>query len=480
MAKLILKWRYFKSGATQRGERYVKYIATREGVEKCDESWKYEPPSREQKRVIKSILEDFPQAKDCFEYQDYINAPTKATASEFISRAIEDHMDVVGKKENYVKYIARRPRVEREGSHGLFTQSDQAINLSEVAQTVAQHEGRVFTMIVSLRREDAERLGYDRAKAWRDMLRSQAPAIAKEMKISLKDLRWYAAFHNEGSHPHIHLVAYSVGDDPYMTKQGLNNLKAAFGRVIFKNDLYETYTQQTEYRDDLREEARDQIQKMVADINSGMIQNETVERLLRELAKELQGYKGKRVYGYLPKHARNLINAIIDEMEKDPRIAELYDLWYQQKENITAIYQETPPPRVPLSKNKEFHPIRNAILKEVFFLTEPIIRTEPLDLFGTHDSDSGDTPSDPQPQSSSSSQTQSDHNEDDENKRTDQNKRYASNTMLALSAARLFARLSQMIQDKSRRNGSSGGTTDKKLRQKINQKKQDQGQKLGG
>ncbi len=478
MAKLILKWRYFKSGTPRHGEHYVKYIATREGVEKCDESWKYEPPTDQQLRLIKDILKDFPQSKDCFEYQDYTNTPTKASASEFISRALEDHMDMIGKKENYVAYIARRPRVEREGSHGLFTQTDQSINLSEVARTVAQHEGNVFTMVVSLRREDAERLGYDHAKAWRDMLRSQAPAIAKEMKIPLKDLRWYAAFHNEGYHPHIHLVAYSVGDDPYMTKQGLNNLKAAFGRVIFKNDLYETYAHQTEYRDNLRDEARDHIQQLVADLNGGIVGNETVERLLRELAKELQGYKGKRVYGYLPKHARNLINAIIDEMEKDPRIAELYNLWYQQKENITGIYQDTPPPRVPLSKNKEFHPIRNAVLKEAFFLSKPQVRTDPLDLFSTPDTDSEDAPSDTA--TTSSSQPQSNHDEDEENERTDQNKRYASNTMLALSAARLFARLSQMIQDKSRRDGSSGRTTDKKLRQKINQKKQDQGQKLGG
>jgi len=446
-----------KSGSATHGKHYVKYIATRDGVEKCDESWKYESPTREQKRLINDILKDFPRSKDCVEYQDFLNAPTKASASEFISRAIEDHLDVIGQKENYVKYIAKRPRVEKSGSHGLFSQEDKSINLPEVSRQVAQHEGNVFTFVVSLRREDAERLGFDHADAWRNMLRDQAPALAEAMQIPLNDLQWYAAFHNEGNHPHVHIVAYSDGVEPYMTQQRLMKLKTSYAHMIFRHDLHEMYEQQTTARDELRHTARERIEEIVQEINNGEFTNPTIEMLLRQLAKELDGYKGKRVYGYIPRSAKNIINAIVDEMSKDTRIAEMYDLWYQQKENIIGVYQETMPPRVPLSQNREFKSIRNAVLQEAFHLSEPSIKAP-----------------------SSSSQSSNDNSDQEESERTDQNKRYASNTMLALSAARLFARISQMIQDKARRNDSNGRMTDKKLRQKINQKKQDQGQKIGG
>lgn len=241
MARLILKWRYIKAGDAKHCQHLLKYIATREGVEKCDESWKLEKATVEQQRLISQLLRDFPNAKDSFEYEDYSKSKTKYAASEFISRTIDENIDLIGRKENYVGYIAMRPRVEKLGSHGLFSQDDTSINLSEVSKTVAEHEGVVWTTVLSLRREDAARLGYDNAKAWRDMLRSQSNNLAKHMGIPASDLRWYAAFHNEGNHPHIHLVSYSVGKEPYMTERGLLKMKADFAHEIFRQDLYQTY-----------------------------------------------------------------------------------------------------------------------------------------------------------------------------------------------------------------------------------------------
>lgn len=364
MARFILKWRYIKSGSPKHGENLVKYIATREGVEKCDESWKYQPATKEQQRLIKELIDDFPDAVQSFEYQDYITAQTKSTASEFISRTIEDNVDLIGKKENYVGYIAMRPRVEKQGTHGLFTQSDQAIDLPAVSKEVAEHEGAVWTTIMSLRREDAEKLGYDNAKAWRDLLRGQANKLAKAMGIPLGDLRWYAAFHNEGSHPHIHLVSYSVGKEPYMTEQALQTFKSDFAREIFKNDLYHTYQDMTAHRDELRRTGREKIAEIVQQINNSAYENETVVLMLRELSSSLENYKGKMVYGYMPKTAKNLINGIIDELAKDERIAELYNLWYEQKENVIRTYQDTMPQRISLSANKEFTTIKNAVIQE--------------------------------------------------------------------------------------------------------------------
>ena len=364
MARFILKWRYIKSGSPKHGENLVKYIATREGVEKCDESWKHQPATKEQQRLIKELINDFPDSAQSFEYQDYIAAQTKSTASEFISRTIEDNVDLIGKKENYVGYIAMRPRVEKQGTHGLFTQSDQEIDLLTVSKEVAKHEGAVWTTIMSLRREDAEKLGYDNAKAWRDLLRGQANKLAKAMGIPLGDLRWYAAFHNEGNHPHIHLVSYSVGKEPYMTEQALQTFKSDFAREIFKNDLYHTYQDMTAHRDELRRTGRDKIAEIVQQINNSTYENETVVLMLKELSASLENYKGKMVYGYMPKTAKNLINGIIDELAKDERIAELYNLWYEQKENVIRTYQDTMPQRIPLSANKEFTTIKNAVIQE--------------------------------------------------------------------------------------------------------------------
>lgn len=369
MAKFILKWRYIKSGTARHSQNLVKYIATREGVERCDESWKHQPATVDQERLINNLVHDFPDSAESFEYQDYLSAPTKSSASEFISRTIEDNVDLIGKKENYVGYIALRPRVEKQGAHGLFTQSDCEINLDEVSKTVAEHEGAVWTTIMSLRREDAERLGYDNAKAWRDMIRGQSNKLAKAMGIPLADLRWYAAFHNEGSHPHIHLISYSVGKEPYMTEKALHTFKSDFAHEIFKNDFYHLYKDQTAYRDDLRRTGREKMAAIVQEINNGAYDNETVKIMLRELVQELDGYTGRSMYGYMPKKAKNLIDGIVDEIAKDERIAELYNLWYEQRDNIVSTFQETMPQRVPLSKNKEFRVIKNAVIQEALNLS---------------------------------------------------------------------------------------------------------------
>ncbi len=217
---------------------------------------------------------------------------------------------------------------------------------------------------MSLRREDAAKLGYDNAKAWRDLLRGQANKLAKAMGIPLGDLRWYAAFHNEGRHPHIHLISYSVGKEPYMTEQALQTFKSDFAREIFKNDLYHTYQDMTAHRNELRRTGRDKIAEIVQQINNSAYENETVVTMLRELSKTLENYKGKTVYGYMPKAAKNLINGVIDELAKDARIAELYNLWYEQKENVFRTYQDTMPKRIPLSANKEFNSIKNAVIQE--------------------------------------------------------------------------------------------------------------------
>ena len=485
MARFILKWRYIRSGSPKHNQNLVKYIATREGVEKCDESWKHQPATQEQQRLIKELTNDFPDSVQSFEYQDYIAAQTKSTASEFINCTIEENVDLIGKKENYVGYIAMRPRVEKQGTHGLFTQNDEVINLSEVAKTVAEHEGAVWTTILSLRREDAEKLGYDNAKAWRDMLRGQANKLAKAMGIPLLDLRWYAAFHNEGSHPHLHLISYSVGKEPYMTEQGLLHFKSDFAREIFKHDLYHIYQDQTAHRDELRRTGREKMADIVKQINNGVYENEIVTMMLQELVRELDHYKGKMVYGYMPKKAKNLIDGIVDELAKDERIAELYNLWYEQRDHIIRTYQDTMTQRIPLSQNKEFKTIKNAVIQEALNILHNRITFEDEHIDQPKEDD------ETVEESVSKKNPRADPNDMHLKGQTSiafavplrtssANKENAcahsqSDSDVSLASFRLLAQMAQILQDDISKNDNIHSRIEKKVRRRIEEKKMAQG-----
>jgi len=369
MARLIVKWRYIKPGAPKQGEHYVDYIATREGVEIEGEKWKDEPATKEQEKLVNRLIQDYPDCKDSFEYQDFLSAKTKYTATTFIDKAIEENVDRIGKKENYIGYIAMRPRVEKSGAHGLFSFSDEPIKLSKVAKEVGNHDGVVWTTVISLKREDAEKLGYDNLSAWKTLLRAKSQDLANAMGVSITDMKWYAAFHNESGHPHVHLVSYSTRKEPYMTRQGLEKLKAAYAHEIFKNDLYEIYEKQTEYRDELRAESKEKIAEIIRDINGKKYENKMLEFMLKTLAEKLQKHKGKKVYGYLPKEVKNLVNGVIDELMRDNDLQKLYELWYEQRENVLKTYRDKMPERLPLSVNEEFKSVRNTVIAEVLNLS---------------------------------------------------------------------------------------------------------------
>ena len=110
--------------------------------------------------------------------------------------ATRDGAEQISRQENYVEYIAQRPRAERRGSHGLFSEEESPRVLSYVVQEVAEHGGNVWMPIISLRREDAARLGYDNAASWKELLTRLAPELAEQMKIPLEHFKWYAAYHD--------------------------------------------------------------------------------------------------------------------------------------------------------------------------------------------------------------------------------------------------------------------------------------------
>ena len=372
MARLITKFKYLKPEDRKNIGGYAEYIATREGVEKIDESKRNAPATNKQKQLIKKILSDFPDSRSSLEYEDYRKEKTVGAASEFITRALEENADEMMHTKTYADYIATRPRAERFGSHGLFTDDGVAVDLQKVSDELNAHTGNVWTAIVSLRREDAERLGYDNGSRWRDMLRSQTQTLSENLRIPMSNLRWFAAFHNESHHPHVHLIAYSTDpSDGYLSEKGVMALRSSFAKDIFAQDLLCEYKKQTEYRDALKAQSREVLAELIAKINGGTYDNPQVEDLLQALAKRLAVTNGKKQYGYLRKDIKGIIDNIVDEIGKDGRIAALYNLWYESKESALKVYTEESPERVPLSQNKEFKSVKNLVITEAMKLNLP-------------------------------------------------------------------------------------------------------------
>ena len=353
---------------------YVKYIATREGVEKMADTWKNKPVTFAQNRLIKQILHDFPDSTDMFEYEDYLKHGTSGSASEFINRTLEDNMGAVSGRNAYVKYIATRPGVEKIGSHGLFSSEGEIVDLKKIADEVERHEGNIWTHIISLRREDAVRLGYDNAIQWRELLREKAMMFAKNMKIdNLEDFRWFAAFHDESHHPHVHMVAYSKNPrQGYLQKKGIANIKSALAKDIFKMDLIDIYTEQTKHRNQLTANSKDLITEIVDQINRGEYKNPKVMQLLLTLSKELANISGRKQYGRLSADVKKTVDDIIDEIASDSRIAELYDLWYERRFEVLKTYRKKMPDKMPLSEQKEFRSIKNIVISEALNIAESV------------------------------------------------------------------------------------------------------------
>jgi len=395
LAKLITKFRYLKPTKKRKAGGYATYIATREGVEKL------------------------PQEK------------------------------------TYADYIATRPR-----SQGLFTDAGKNINLRQLSRELNLYQGNLWTIIISLSREDAERLGFDSATRWRDFLRSERSEIAEQFHIPQGNLRWYAAFHNEKHHPHVHLMVWSEDEkDGYLSEKGIEKLRSSFAKSIFAQDWCNIYDSYTEARNTLRQESRERMREIIGAINAGTYENKTIENLLLQLARQLSATTGKKQYGYLKPELKHLVDAIVEEFAKDPRIAELYNLWYEQKESGIRFYQDEMPERVPLTDNPEFRTIKNMILQEaenLAFADLPVQMTQ--EKHGGEKAEQAKT---------------GDYNpgKHEANYNTNRN-----HSVIATTVARLFASLVQLLYEDPDRHKIT--KIDRKQRRQIDEKKLAQGIKL--
>lgn len=376
MPKLVQKSGYIQAG---KAGGYMKYIATREGVEKLELNG---PVTKGQQQLIKSLLKDFPDTKELFEYQDYRAEACAKSASAFISMALDANLNEIDSKSGYMKYIANRPRVEKHGTHGLFSAAP-SVDLEKTILELEQHEGPVWTIIYSLRREDAARLSYDNANAWRNLLMNHESELADAMRIPEKDFRWYAAFHNEGHHPHIHMMVWS--DDPqkgFLTKEGIAAMRSKLTNTIFQDEMKQLYAEKDVAYKELSAAAQNAMQELIRKMQNGFYDSPVIEQKMQELVEQLQRTTGKKQYGYLKKPMKKLVDEIVDELAKHPDVAACYEKWNQLRDELERYYHEQEPrPHQPLSQQKEFRVIKNMIIREAdgIRLGTPTFEDEKLD-----------------------------------------------------------------------------------------------------
>ena len=361
MARLIVKSPYLKCDRNRSVSGYLRYIGTRERVELLTDD---RPPTRKQEQLVKKLTKDFPSSKKLEEYSDYEAKPTKANASAFITRALEENWPAVQQSDGYMKYIATRPRAERVGNHGLFGDED-GVDLEKAMDELDHYTGNVWTHIISLKREDAARLGYDNAKAWMNLLRANRNDIAAAMNIPPNHFRWYAAFHDEGEHPHIHMMAWStVPEEAYLTKEGIRQIKSKLMNQIFRQEMLHTYEQKSQSRDELVREARRALRQLTREMAQSIRSVPEIEQKMEQLVGQLETVKGKKSYGYLPKLTKKTVDEVVDHLEEIPVVKSCYDQWRVLQHEVDSYYHDKPREKKKLSQEKEFRQIKNAVIRE--------------------------------------------------------------------------------------------------------------------
>lgn len=384
-AKFIMNARYFH--VARPGERLskhalsgphvaalVEYCGTRETVAlNIAEYRKDLPATNKQIETLNEFFDLVEDYKETLEYDDYIKAPTRQNASELISRLSELlYINDTGFDEvsNLVEYAAKRPGAVKVGEHGLFSSFDN-VDLQNAMDELSTHKGNIWTEVYSLRREDADRLGYDSQQPWRDLIMLNIDKIAKAHRIKPENLRWYAAMHNTSHHPHIHLFVYST--DPtegFLNQKGIEDLKSAFATKVFANELEEIYSQKDYYKKQFNAEAKNALSKLLANPEASF-ENEKLNEIANKMLTLSQRYIGKAVYGFQPKEVKAIVNDIEHSLVSDnPLLSKLYGEWCNQQFNIDKIYVNSPNRDYPIENNPTFTTIKNIIMKQAQALRE--------------------------------------------------------------------------------------------------------------
>lgn len=465
MPKIIVKIKHLKTSKKAGG--FINYISKREGVDKSvNEKVLVGKPTKKQLEFIDKMIENSPEIKKSFEYEDYIENPIKQNVSALITTIAENNPDTFRNKKIYLNYIATRPNVEKVSSHGLFGSEDN-INLAEVKREIENINGTVWTPIISLKREDAERLGYDNAEMWQSLIRSKQMQLADIFKIKYDNFKWYGAFHNEAGHPHLHMVVYSTGDDKgFITEKDIEKVKSILANDIFKNDMYELYADKTKAREKLAKEVGEKIKLLSDKVREKDYSNSEICGMLVNLSASLKNCKGRKQYGYLPPKVKAEVDEILKTLAKDEDVQNLYNEWCGLQRKIYGIYTDKEIEFAPLWENKEFKKLKNAIISEAEKLGGDRIFV------------------------AEENETQAEENEnieeDDSTENEYKEKQNGSekshfNPKVISSATNLFCRLASIIEDDTDRklDGFKKSIVDSKERKRLMKKKQSMGMKMG-
>ena len=349
---------------TSKRSGFIQYIAKRDGAVFIKKDNKLKPATINQRKLIQNLLSKYPDIKTFPEYKTYKHLSTIESSSELICSIEENYYNELSNVGEYITYIAQRPRVIKSGTHGLFSDTNDDIILQQVKDTVANNQGNIWTTIVSLKREDAVALGFNDVDSWKSLIRSKRNTLSKSLKIDPDNFEWFASFHDESHHPHVHIVMYAKdGKQGYMNKQSINDIRSSLANEIFKDEMLNVYKQQTEYRDNIKLLSKDYLNETVLNIKSNIKPLPSIDEKLIFLSKQLKQIGGRKSYGYLPKKIKDLVDEIVDEVSNDENIEQLLQLWFDQKNSIQSNYSDSKITYVNISSLSEFKSIKNYIIK---------------------------------------------------------------------------------------------------------------------
>ena len=451
MARLIQKTGFI---SRKSAGGYMKYIATREGVEVLNGKGS---ATEKQKEMVSKLLKDFPDMRDSFEYEDYKQAPTLHTASALISAALDSHMQNLQSENGYLKYIATRPGAEKHGAHGLFGREDNA-NLTAAMHDLTSHDGNVWTIIYSLHREDAERLGYNNAAAWRKLLISQQNKFSEAFHIPASALHWYAAYHDADTHPHIHMMIWT-DQETVLKRDAVVKLRSVMTNSIFQAELENLYIRKDTAYKDVTEAARAVMHDLVDRMESVSDPPASIQQKLLELALELRMVSGKKQYAYLKKTLKDKVDEIVDELEKLPEVAAYYSVWNGLRDTLEGYYKNRSRQHNPLSQQKEFRAIKNAIIQEAERLRQQMEQESSQDEEASAEKTSTDASTNPTLADENTSSTAS-------------HDAQLPSEYLLNSTVRLFHQVGQIFRDNAAPPSNPMGIrVDSKRRKKLMQKR---------
>ena len=445
----------------------MKYIATREGVEVLTGKG---PTTEKQKELVSKLLKDFPDMRDSFEYEDYKQAPTLHTASALISAALDSHMQNLQSENGYLRYIATRPGAEKHGAHGLFGRQENT-NLTAAMHDLTAHDGNVWTIIYSLHREDAERLGYNNAAAWRKLLVSQQNKFAEAFHVPSDSLHWYAAYHDADTHPHIHMMVWTE-QETVLKRDAVVKLRSAMTNSIFQAELENLYIRKDAAYKDVTEAARVVMHDLVDRMESVSDPPASIQEKLLELALELRTVSGKKQYAYLKKPLKDMVDSIVDELETLPEVAAYYAVWNGLRDTLEGYYKNRPRQHNPLSHQKEFRAIKNAIIQEAERLRQQMEQVQ-----RTSEQESSQETTPPDVETSSDSSTDPTLADEKTSSVASHSARLPSEYLLN-STLRLFHQMGQIFRDNAAPPSNPMGIRiDSKRRKKLMQKRLAMGHK---